>query len=169
MVEVLIANKTNCVKDRAYIRLLGSNCRITIVSGLSGDYRRTLGEIRRVANGGLAFCGRSLYSLRTIREIFTGSGFSTIVRFTKLGTINRSIRVPLTCCRGGVKDAVGLYGAVTGRNYGGLIFDSSTAICNSPRAIPVARSFPLRYAGPCNEAGLVVRRVLHSLCISSGR
>ncbi len=164
----MIANNTKCVKDRAYVRVLGTNCSIIIVSGLSGDDGRSLTEMRGVANGTIGFCRRSMEGGSTLHGVFGRGGVRTIVRFTNLGTINRSIHRPLVCCSGGLVDAVTLLRIVARTGIGGFIFSSSTAICNITAIVPLIRNVPLNTVGPCNEAGCFVRRVLHSLCITSG-
>lgn len=149
-VTVLMAKNTKFVKDRAYMRLLGTKCSIMVTSGLCGTSRGTMSEMGRVAKGSLGFCGTSVHSGRTVGRVFRGRRVRSIVRFTKLGTMNRSIIGPLRCCRGGVTKALILYSMVEGRNIGGVVFDSSTAMCNSPTFVPVARRYPGKaYAGPC--------------------
>lgn len=122
-----------------------------VTSGFSGDYPMTIREIRRLANEGVPLCRTSMYSESTIRGVFSRGGVSTMVRFTNLGTMNRDYRGPIRCCHGGVSSALALLRIVGGRNMGGFVFDSDTAICNAPRAIPLIRAVPGNSpAGPCN-------------------
>lgn len=94
VVTVLIANKTNCVKDRAIMRLRGTKCSIMILSGLDGTDRGSLREISGVANGPIGFCGTSVLSHSTLGRVFSGRSVSSYVRFTNLGTMKRSITGP---------------------------------------------------------------------------
>lgn len=151
-VTVLMANNTKFVNARAYVRLVGTKCRPVIISGCCGTDPGTLRHIRRVIKGGIGFCRYSIHSGGGLSSMFGRGGVSTIVRFTNLGTMNRSYRGPLRCCSGGVNKALTLYRIVESGNYGGVMFSSSTAICNVGGISPLARSVGANNAaGPCNE------------------
>lgn len=168
-VTILIANNTKCVNDRAYIRLVGTKVSIIVISGFCGYGGSDVSEVGTLINESFPCCRYSVHSHRKLSGVFGGRGVSSIVRFTNLGTINRDIRGPLRCFSGGVSNALILLSIVEGGNYGGVIFSSSTAICKAGGVSPLARSVRVNnMAGPCNEAGCVVRYVLRSLCISSG-
>lgn len=164
VVEILIANNDNCVKDRAYIRLLRGNRSIVVLSGLYGDGHDMLPIVRHLNNGRPAFIRNSVHGRTLVARVLRSRTVSAIVRFTKLGTINRSMRGPLRCCSGGIGNALHLVDTVHTTGIGGFVFDSSTAICNSRPGVPCIRDFPANAPrDPCNGDGLVIRRVLASL------
>lgn len=166
---VLIANKANCVNSRAIIRLRGTNCRIIVVSGLSGSDTSIMSGVRGMSNVHPTFRRLSYLSCTNLSTIFAGCGnVGTVVRFTTDGTINRSIRGPLLCCHGGLISLVGLLRLVPGRKIRNVMFSSSYAICNRPSRLPMARGTPVGGTrSPCKGAGRVGRRVMHSAITSN--
>lgn len=161
-----MTNKANCVKSRAAMRLRGTNCRIIVVSSLSGSGVRMLSNVRHVANVHPRFVGLSLGSGRKAhRTLGTRPKVGKVVLFTTDGTMNRSMRRPLGCCHGGMIALIGLLRLVPRFGVRNVMFSSSYAICKrpSPRGLPMARGTPVGpTASPCKGAGRVGRRVVHS-------
>lgn len=166
--EVLMAKKANCVNSRAMMRLRGDNCSMIVISGLSGSDTSIMSGVRGISKVHPTFRGLSYLSLRKVSGLFAGCpNVGNVVRFTTDGTINRSMRGPLLCCHGGLISLVGLLRLVPGRKMRNVVFSSSYAICNRPSILPMARRTPVGGTrSPCNGAGRVGRRVVHSAITS---
>ena len=161
MGRILLTGGAGFIGSHTAVALAEAGYSVTVLDDLSNGHRLALARAQDICSGDIRLVVGDVRDYNTVRTIFEGDHFASVIHLAGLKSISDSVDRPLAYFDSNIAGSIALCRAMSDSGIFRLIFSSSATVYGRPRSTPIAESHPVGDAtNPYGHSKAIVEKLL---------